>query len=576
MVTGGQNSYGTGGYFKSPLDPLLPVSMELRKEHRKLSLAMVVALDRSGSMAAPVSGGKTKMDLANVATAEALSQLSGADQFGCLAVDSSAHEILPLSDVTNKDAMKSKILGIQSMGGGIFVYEALQHAAAMIAPATSGTKHIILFSDAADSEEPGDYVNLLDSCLKAGITVSVVGLGSDMDSDAGLLRDIALKGGGNCYFTNDPHELPQIFAQDTFLVSRSAFIEDVTPVRTTPILKLLTSQSWDSIPDVGGYNLCYLRPGANLAAVTQDDYEAPLVATWQAGTGRVLCFTGEADGKYTGPLGAWPQSGEFLSSMTRWVTAQDQGLGHEMMLTQELRGSKNLVKLHLDPERESTPFSVIPQLTVLRGDSGYKPDVETIPMSWSSADTLTAEIPLYGGETLLTSLDLKEIGQTTLPPTCLPYSAEYAVHAEGDGLRTLERLSKATGGMERVNIASIWSDLPQMPQRISLAPWLLLLALPLLLIEILQRRTSWFTQLFVRRAPAVQSAGVPAGKAVSSRKTSAAERRSHTPEAAPAPTAVKPATPAARPAASQPPPSQDALAQARNRAARRTHRHDSN
>src|SRR5262249_49877598 len=58
VMTGGRNSYGPGGYYRSPLEPILPVSMELRNEHRKLSLAIVVALDRSGSMAVPIGGGR--------------------------------------------------------------------------------------------------------------------------------------------------------------------------------------------------------------------------------------------------------------------------------------------------------------------------------------------------------------------------------------------------------------------------------------------------------------------------------------------------------------------------------------
>jgi hypothetical protein len=48
LLTGGNGSFGVGGYFKSVIDPYLPVSMEIKNEHRKLSLAMVVALDRSG------------------------------------------------------------------------------------------------------------------------------------------------------------------------------------------------------------------------------------------------------------------------------------------------------------------------------------------------------------------------------------------------------------------------------------------------------------------------------------------------------------------------------------------------
>src|SRR5690606_11017603 len=35
LTTGGRNAYGIGGYYKSPLEPIFPVTMELRREHRK-------------------------------------------------------------------------------------------------------------------------------------------------------------------------------------------------------------------------------------------------------------------------------------------------------------------------------------------------------------------------------------------------------------------------------------------------------------------------------------------------------------------------------------------------------------
>jgi Mg-chelatase subunit ChlD len=573
MTTGGRNSYGTGGYFKSPLEPVLPVSMELRREHRKLSLAIVVALDRSGSMSVPVAGGRPKMELADAATCEVLNQLSGADQFGCLAVDSLAHEIVPLSDLSKKADMEQKILRIASMGGGIFIYEALEKAVAMIAGASAGTRHIILFADAADSEEPGNYRALLETCTKAGITVSVVGLGTERDSDANLLKDIARLGGGQCMFTDDAHELPRLFAQDTFLVSRSTFVEDPTAVRTTPGMAMLTPQPWGEMPQIGGYNLCYLRPGANLAAITRDDYKAPLVAAWQAGVGRVLCYTGEADGKHTGPIAGWSQAGEFFCSLARWISAQDQGLGPDMLLTQQLRGGNCRIQLHLDSERVATPFSSLPQLTILRGKDGQKPEIERLPLNWASADVLTAEVPLYGGQTLLTSVEIPGGGHATLPPTCLPYSAEFALRPDGQGLQTLQRMARATGGIERVNLGSIWNDLPRMPRMVSLAPWLLLAAMTLLLIEILQRRTGLFSFRMNRATlgrvaktrPAVATVAVPTTS--TPRKSSAAP-----PAAQPAAPNNAPAPKAADPAAAPQENVADALTQARNRATRRTQR----
>ena len=277
--------------------------MELRREHRKLSLAIVVALDRSGSMAVPVGGGRTKMDLANLATAEVIELLGPMDQFGCIAVDSTPHLIVPLSEVDDKVSLKNEVLRIDSLGGGIFVYEAPDAAAKLIEPATAATKHIILFSDAADSEKPDNYKSVVGACVRAGISISVVGLGTDKDIDAELLKDIAMLGNGQCLFTNLPHELPRLFAQDMFQVARSTFLDGAIPVEPTAGLTSISRKPFSSFPTVGGYNLCYLRPAANLAVVSKDEYQAPILASWQAGLGRVLCYTGEADGKDTGAIG---------------------------------------------------------------------------------------------------------------------------------------------------------------------------------------------------------------------------------------------------------------------------------
>ncbi|MGH9802402.1 MAG: VWA domain-containing protein, partial [Blastocatellia bacterium] len=311
MMTGGKNSYGSGGYFKSPLEPLLPVSMELRQEHRKLSLAIVVAMDRSGSMAASVAGNRTKMDLANLAAVQVLDLLAPTDEFGVVAVDSSSHIIADVKPVENNAAkIRRDILMVDSGGGGIFVFEALSTAADMLLKAKAGTRHIILFADASDSEEEGAYRQLLQQCEQAGITVSVIGLGKETDSDAGLLRDIAKRGNGQIYFTESAEELPRLFAQDTIVVARSTFLEAVTPIQTTGGLVTLTGKQFSGLPAIGGYNLCYLRPKANLATVTTDEYSAPVVASWQAGSGRVMTYTGEADGDYTGAIAGWGSAGD--------------------------------------------------------------------------------------------------------------------------------------------------------------------------------------------------------------------------------------------------------------------------
>ncbi|HEX4607854.1 MAG TPA: VWA domain-containing protein, partial [Urbifossiella sp.] len=498
MVTGGRQAFGPGGYYTSPLEPVLPVSMELRQEHRKLALAVVVALDRSGSMAIPVGAGRTKMDLANLGAAQVLDLLGPIDEFGCLAVDTVAHTVAGLGPVTDKAGTRDKILRIQSMGGGIYVYEALAESADMIRKAKAGTKHIILFADAADSEEPGRYKELLDQTRKAGITVSVIGLGSPKDKDAKLLEDVAARGGGRLFITDNPEELPRLFAQDTFVVARSAFLDDPVRVQPTPGLTALAGRPFALDRPIGGYNLCYLRPEATLGAVTRDEYGAPAVASWQAGAGRVLCYTGEADGKYAGAFAQSPEAGDFYTSLARWTAGLAGGLAEGMAVTQEVRNGMNRIRLHLDPDRKAEPFSGTPQVQTLRARPGEGPRTEAVPLTWVGPDTLAADVPLDGDETALSTVSVPGQKPQPLAPVCLPYSPEHAPAAPGagdTGREALERLARTTGGVERIELSGVWTDLPHRPRSFPLAPWLLVAAAVCLVLEVLERRSGMVSHL---------------------------------------------------------------------------------
>ena len=123
-------------------------------------------------------------------------------------------------------------------------------------------------------------------------------------------------------------------------------------------------------------------------------------------------------------------------------------------------------------------------------------------MNWSSADTLLAEIPLVGGETLLTTVEAAGMGHVTLSPMCLPYSPEYQPLKPGRGIAALEHLARATGGCERLDLPTVWRDIPRKPRLILLTPYLLLAAVAIFLTEVVQRRTGI---LSIRRRPAMPS-----------------------------------------------------------------------
>jgi hypothetical protein len=206
----------------------------------------------------------------------------------------------------------------------------------------------------------------------------------------------------------------------------------------------------------------------------------------------VLCYLGEADGKYSGDFAKWNQAGEFYATLARWVAGKHEQLPDEMLLTQEIRDGVCFVQLHLDPERKAEPFSNLPRVKILHGLPGAAPAKETVALEWKNADLLEAAIPIAGRETVLKQ-------PVALPPVCLPYSPEFAPDQPGRGAAALVEIATTTGGKERVEIPKIWGELPVKSRYVELAPWLLVLGTLLFLLEILERRTGWVSRLFGRK-----------------------------------------------------------------------------
>jgi hypothetical protein len=252
----------------------------------------------------------------------------------------------------------------------------------------------------------------------------------------------------------------------------------------------LTGRRFDGMPAIGGFNMTYLRMGASPSVLSKDEHRAPIVAAWQAGTGRVLVYTGEIDGQFTGAIGRWPAVGDYYTSLVRWTAGARSALPADMLVTQQVSNGVAQIALQLDPERLSTPVDRPPRVTTLAGaPGGGAPAVTRAEMTWRTPDELTVEIPLNGSATYLSTVDVPGVGRVTLPPVALPYSPELAPSATGEGRAALEKLARDTGGIERIDAGDVWKDLPQRRRRIPLRTWLVVAAVVLLLFEVLERRT---------------------------------------------------------------------------------------
>ena len=556
LVTGGRSSYGRGGYYRSELDPLLPVSMELRQEHRKQGVALAIAMDRSGSMQAPVAGNRTKMDLANAGAVAAIEMLSSADSVAVLAVDTEAHVVQPTVAVDDLAALVSRVRRIRSQGGGIFVFNALEAALRELDKAPQQSKHIVLFADAADSEQQEGVMQLLLEAAPFGVTCSVIALGTRGDADATFLSRVADVGQGQAYFTTSPTDLPRLFAQDTLAVSRATFVEDPTGVDVLPGLLGLGDVALDGFPALAGYNLTYLRPECAQGLATTDEYRAPILAWSYRGLGRVAAFAGQIGGEFGAEVVAWPGFQALFSTVVRWTTGLEQP--GDVFASLEREGGEAVFEVEFaddSPTLEGGRTDLIANLT--------RPDGTTVqvPFERVGSRRFRARTPLEQVGTSVGTLVLdegaadREASFLTLPPVSLPYSPEFERRADPDhGARLLRALAATSGGRELASPSDLFAGPTASRAWRSLQVPLALAALVLLVLEIAVRRLALLQRIPVpRRSVASGAEPRPAGPE--------RPRAATTPEARPAASAA--------PESSPPPAVGDALERARRRASER-------
>ena len=484
MMAGGEKSFGAGGYFNSAIDALLPVSMELKNEHRKLAVALAIVMDRSGSMAVQIAGGKTKMDLANSGAADAINLLGPMDQITVFAVDSEASKVIPLTRIADKkEKLAARVRKVRSSGGGIYVYEGLKTAWDELKKSPAGTRHVILFSDAQDSEEPGAYQRLLVDMTDNGGTVSVIGLGTDSDVDADLLVDIAKLGNGRVFFSESPMDIPKIFAQETVTIARSAFLKDPVGTQATGRWAEISPKPFNWMQQADAYNLSYARKDATVSLISSDEYLAPLVAHARRGLGRTAAVSFPLAGEHSQAIRAWSGYGDFLQTLGRFIMAADTPPG--IALRHRIDGTRLTLDLLYDPESWSQKLASRPPLVRLRDDTSGA--VFDIPWRRIAPGHFSLSRDLDEGGVVRGAV---QIGEHALAfgPLGVGSAVEWAF--EPAALTELRSVSNQTGGRELLDLSKAWLRPPFISETRLTIP-LGIALLTLIIAEALLTRTGW-------------------------------------------------------------------------------------
>jgi uncharacterized protein YegL len=185
IMLGGELSFGLGGYYKTTLEEILPVRSDFEKEKEKPSLAMVLVIDKSGSM------GGDKIEMAKSAAQAAVELLGRRDLAAVVAFDGDTYVVSEMQSAANKGKINDEISRI-TPGGGTTMYPAMEMSYEMLTAASAKLKHVIMLTDGISS--PGDFEGLAQTMAGAKMTVSTVAIGEGSAGD--LLETIARTGKG--------------------------------------------------------------------------------------------------------------------------------------------------------------------------------------------------------------------------------------------------------------------------------------------------------------------------------------------------------------------------------------------
>ena len=471
MMLGSENSFGLGGYYKTPIEEILPVRTDTEKKKETPSLAMVLVIDKSGSM------GGIKIELAKVAARSTVELLGRRDKIAVIAFDGSPFWIVEMHDASDQLYITDQI-GSITAGGGTNLYPALQQAYFTLTQTVAKLKHVIVLSDG--QSQPGDWYGIASSMRAEHITISTVGIGSGAGMN--LLGNLANWSGGRDYFTQDPYNVPQIFAKETVTASKSAIIDEpFIPQRIKPT-QVLSGIDLELAPFLLGYVATQPRPTAEIFLVS--DRGDPILASWQYGLGKSIAFTSDAKARWASDWLEWPGYGKFWAQLVR-DTMRKTTLSN---FQAEIRQEKGVAHLAIDALGDTGDF-----LNELESDiTLIPPDLKKkqLTVAQTAPGRYELDFPTQDVGPYFVNIMQKQSGEivnTQITGTVVSYPQEYIVHNANDTLLT--QLSTISGGKFDPTPEATFRT-PEHPVMLRIHLWrpFLITALLLLLIDIALRR----------------------------------------------------------------------------------------
>jgi Mg-chelatase subunit ChlD len=479
IMLGGDQSFGLGGYYKTTIEEILPVRSNFEKEKEKPSLAMVLIIDKSGSM------GGMKIELAKDAAKSAVELLGARDQVGVIAFDGASYWVSEIHSASDRNYVSERISTIVA-SGGTSMYPPMVDAYEALSATVAKLKHVIILTDGMSS--PGDFEGIASQMAAERMTISTVGIGDGAHQD--LLERISQIGSGRYYFCDDPQSVPQIFAKETVTASKSAinempFVPQV--VRPAPALAEI---DLSTAPFLLGYVVTRPKPTCEFILATESG--EPLLAWWRYGLGMTCAFTSDAKSRWAAEWLSWPQFSTFWAQLVRHTMRKSEAKGV-------------YVEVHRDGPRAEVQLDVVDELGRFRNEAEVnlaviRPDIrqgrEEIALRQTAPGRYTAEFDTDKQGTYHLELSQTVGTQLAFRQTrglVVGYPDELRLRPTNEDL--LRQVASVSGGAFNPDPASIFSGDGTAQEARPLWPWLLSAALGLFLLDVALRRIEFRSRM---------------------------------------------------------------------------------
>ena len=340
LASGGDSSFGLGGYYKTPLESFLPVDVDIASSMELPETVILMLIDKSGTMresAGTDDDGRArlKIDLARQAVISAAEVLEESHQAAILSFDAEWEWITPFLGAGELETIK-QYMNKLAPGGGTLLYPALEEALRALSEHPAAVKHLLILSDGYTDQR--DFESIAADFRAEGITISTVAVGEN--SDRTLMENLARWGQGRFYFAADIQSVPAIFAEESLKASRKLTVEETffpAAVSNHPVLDGIDTAM---IPPLNGFLLTYLKPEAEV--LLEGTGGNPLLAVKQYGLGRTAAFTSSLDSPWTEEWGGWEDYPRLFSQLIRWIAADHPGSGITFSVMRD--GDRGLVR----------------------------------------------------------------------------------------------------------------------------------------------------------------------------------------------------------------------------------------